>query len=68
MVSSAQIYMTSLTSLTEVLEAGAVHGEVADSGAVFGTHVGNSGPVRYRQLCHARPEELDKLAHHADRA
>ena len=54
-----------LTCLLKVFECDMVDREEADGGIVFGTHVGDGGPVWDRQLGHAGTKKLHKLPSYA---
>ena len=52
-----------LTGLSQVGQTGLIDWEVANSGPVLWTHVGNGGAIGNGQLIHSRAEELDELPH-----
>ncbi len=56
------------TGEPQVLDGFAIDGEEAAGGAVLGRHVGYGRAVGDRQGRHARAEELDQLADHAELA
>ncbi len=53
------------TGETQIIQGLIINGEQAAGGAILRSHVGDSGAIGQRQLCHPRTIKLDKFPHHA---